>query len=222
MKKILILGAFLGVLAVWGVSVVVQKTADYPFCGSCHEWDGAIAQTALADDTHGRANAKGVAARCTDCHLPHESLAEYLFVKFKNGLSEGYTTLTGDASKKDWIAGRDKARAKHTYDSACLNCHAGVADRARLERLAGEAGVKDVALAESKSGVKQVALGSEKDRAAAKMHLKYLELKGGADSFKCTDCHKHVGHKELGKMLIKARHKVAESWEEWEQINGVK
>ncbi|MCD8212964.1 MAG: NapC/NirT family cytochrome c [Campylobacter sp.] len=170
---------------------IVQVTGEFPFCGSWHEWDGAIAQTNLADPIQGGSNPKGLGAKCTDCHLPHDSLVGYIFAKAKNGIAEGFTTLTGDPSKKDWIANREHARKNYTFDSSCLKCHADI--------------IK----------------GSEANatREISKMHAKYNEFKNTSEAMKCTDCHKYVGHKELGKMLIEQKHKTAASWDEWIKMN---
>lgn len=198
MKKIILITAILVAAGIWGGFKVVEVTGDYPFCGSCHAWDGEIALRAVADDIHGRANPNGTHATCTDCHLPHSSMLGYLATKAKNGISESITTLFSDPEKKDWIANRAKARAKHTFDSACLKCHSNLLENVNL---AVQKGAKVADLA-----------------AGAKMHAKYLEFKGTNEAMKCTDCHKYVGHKDLGKMLVEKRHKVANTWDEWEAM----
>ncbi|WP_069633103.1 cytochrome c3 family protein [Campylobacter pinnipediorum] len=173
---------------------VVRATSGYPFCGSCHEWDGAIAQTNLADKIHGPSNQKGVGAKCTDCHLPHDSFVNYIFTKAKNGISEGLTTLTKDPKAKDWIANRVYVREKYTFDSSCLNCHNNI-----LKSQDGNI-----------------------TRVVNKMHLKYIEFKGTKNEMKCTECHKYVGHHELGKMLIEQKHKTAQNWDEWKKMHDLK
>ena len=117
------------IVVIFGGQKVMHATSDYPFCGSCHAWDGAIAQTNLADTVHGASSPNGVKVRCTDCHLPHDSVLNYVFAKAKNGIAEGYTTLTKDPTKKDWINNREKARKKHTFDSSCIKCHENILDR---------------------------------------------------------------------------------------------
>lgn len=194
MKKVIIITALITLVVVFGGYKMVKVTGDYPFCGSCHAWDGEIALTAVADSVHGRANPNGTHATCTDCHLPHDGIFGYLSTKAKNGISEGYTALFADPSKKDWINNRANARTKHTYDSACLNCHSTI------------------------DTIKK----PDSTIASERMHSKYVELKNSADRLKCTDCHKHVGHKDLGKMLIEQKHNVADSWEEWKKANSVK
>ena len=58
-----------GALALWGVQGVMHKTSSPEFCASCHsmsypqqEWEGS---------SH-FANAKGIRAECSDCHIPNE------------------------------------------------------------------------------------------------------------------------------------------------------
>lgn len=164
---------------------VIHATGKYPFCGSCHSWDGPIAITNVNDDIHGAKNPKGVVINCADCHLPHDNLAKYLFTKAKNGVAEGFTTLTKDPTKKDWLANREHARKNYTFDSSCLKCHEN-------------AFVKD-------------------NEGTLPIHLTYLSFKGSADEMKCTDCHKHIGHKDLAKTLYDLKDTTPHSWEEWEQ-----
>lgn len=195
MKKIIVITVAICFVAtlilVWGGYKVVKVTGDAPFCGSCHSWDSLIAQTHMHDPIHGNANPKGVQASCTDCHLPHSSLIAYLGVKAKNGIAEGWTTLTKDPSKKDWLANRENARKNYTYDSSCLECHKGLLERASKAEFA--------------------------DEKSSKMHLKYINFKGTKEEMQCTSCHKLVGHKDLGETLFKQKDTRPESWDEWEK-----
>lgn len=170
----------------------VIATGEYPFCGSCHAWDGAIAESNVADKVHGASNPKGVQATCADCHLPHNNMANYLLTKAKNGISEGFTALVGDPNKKDWLGNREHARANYTFDSSCVRCH----ENAFLPENALKT-----------SGI-------------SKMHQKYLEFKGTSEAMKCTDCHKHVGHTNLGGTLYSLKSKEAANWEEWEALRA--
>lgn len=179
------------VLTSLGYKAVVV-TGEYPFCGSCHAWDGAIAETNVMDTVHGASNPKGVQATCTQCHLPHDNIVNYLYTKAKNGIAEGFTTLTGDPNEKDWLANREHARKYYTFDSSCLNCH----NNAFVEA------------------------NELKTSTISKMHQKYIEFKDSDEAMKCTDCHKHVGHKNLGGTLFKLKSKEASSWEEWEALRA--
>ena len=130
MKKILfktvIVTSIVTLVIVFGGYKVVKVTGEYPFCGSCQEQNGAIAQTNLADPVHGGSNPKGLGIKCTDCHLPHDNLASYIFAKAKNGISEGITVLFKDPKEKDWITNREHARKNYTFDSSCLQCHGDI------------------------------------------------------------------------------------------------
>ncbi|WP_065840473.1 cytochrome c3 family protein [Campylobacter fetus] len=195
MKKVLIIIGItitLTLVVVFGGYKVVEVTGDYPFCGSCHAWDGAIAQTNLADSVHGASATHGVKVKCSDCHLPHDSLIGYLFTKAKNGVAEGFTTMLRDPDKKDWLGNRQYTRDNYTFDSSCLKCHANI-----LKTSDGNM-----------------------TRAINKMHDRYVELKSTAEAMKCTDCHKHVGHKELGAMLYEQKFHQPNSWEEWEKARN--
>lgn len=193
MRKIIFITIAITLVAtlfiVWGGHKVIKITGNTPFCGSCHAWDGLIAKTHLDDPVHGAANPKGVQATCTDCHLPHSSLIAYLGTKAINGLSEGWTTLTKDPSKKDWLSNREHARKFYTYDNSCLSCHQSLLDQA----------IKT------------------KDEPGSKMHLKYVELKNTKETMQCTDCHKYVGHKDLGLTLFQHNDKRPTTWEEWDK-----
>lgn len=194
MKKIILITVavsfFATLILIFGGHKVVKITGDAPFCGSCHAWDGLIAQTHLADPIHGNANPKGFQATCTDCHLPHDSLSGYLATKVKNGIAEGWTTLTKDPSKKDWIANRNHARKNYTFDSSCLVCHKGILERASQKEFANEA--------------------------ASKMHLNYINFQNTKEAMQCTSCHKFVGHKDLGEVLFKHNDTRPSSWDEWD------
>ena len=187
---------FVTLVLVWGGYKVTKITGDIPSCGSCHAWDGVIAQTHLSDPVHGAANPKGVQATCTQCHLPQSSLMAYLGTKAKNGIAEGWTTLTGDPSKKDWLGNRDNARKNYTYDSSCLECHSTLLQRASKPEFEKEA--------------------------SSKMHAKYSSFKGTKDEMQCTSCHKFVGHKDLGEVLVNQKDTRPQSWEEWDKQRASK
>ena len=193
MKKIstIILATIIVTLVVvFGGNQIIKVTGDAPFCGSCHEWDGFAAQAHFNDDVHGKANPKGVRATCTDCHLPHNSLIEYLAVKAKNGVAEGWTTLTKDRQKKDWLKNREHARKNYTFDSSCLKCHEGI-----------------------------LSYDGKTQTASARMHEKYKEFLNTQNAMQCTQCHKFVGHKNLGDEIAEKQGGLAKTWDEWEKLN---
>lgn len=195
MKNILFIFAIvlITIMAIYGGYKVVHITGKYPFCGSCHEWDGAIAQTNLMDTTHGANNKNGINITCTDCHLPHDNILRYILTKAKNGIREGITAfITGNPNKKDWLNNREHARKFYTFDSSCLRCHNNIF----------------------------VSNDGNKTTSISKIHSKYLEFKNTNDEFKCTQCHKHVGHKNLGKILFEIKNDEPKTWQEWESMRN--
>ena len=102
---------------------MVGATSDEKFCGSCHSMKPMI--EAYKKSVHGGANDKGLVVRCTDCHLPHTNVVEYLFQKAKSGSHDMYVETLGNPGKIDWEAKRSH-RERFVYDSACLFCHKGL------------------------------------------------------------------------------------------------
>ncbi len=99
----------------------VQSTSTVEFCNSCHEMNPFYETWAAGK--HGT-DAKGVIrARCVDCHLPHDSLANYLSTKTKAGLHDIKAHWMG--KKTDWL-GIWKNRGPYVhaaYESGCKECH---------------------------------------------------------------------------------------------------
>lgn len=77
---------------------------------------------AFLHDVHGGNNSVGFKAECVSCHLPHDNVANYLFVKARNGISEVAINFLGSPEKINWQEKR-KDRKHFVYDSGCLSCH---------------------------------------------------------------------------------------------------
>jgi len=126
MKKIatvLFIGFILGLAISFVTAVVVEKTSTPEFCGSCHTMKPMVKNFNIS--VHGSNNKHGYsAAHCTDCHLPHDSLAGYLVAKGITG--------TKDALAEIGILGKPDFEKEYTnmsnyvYDSGCLKCHSGI------------------------------------------------------------------------------------------------
>jgi cytochrome c-type protein NapC len=103
----------------------VQATSDRDFCTTCH----SMKPFALAydQDVHGGRNPHGLKAACVDCHLPHESPAQYLAAKVKTGIRDAWAELRSVFREPDWI-GLLEHRAEYVYDSGCVMCHARLED----------------------------------------------------------------------------------------------
>ena len=102
MKKIVtaLCLAGVGAVALWGTQWVMHKTSTPEFCVSCHsmsypkaEWEGS---------SH-FANAKGVRAQCSDCHIPKEGW-HYVKAKFI-------------ALKDLWYEAQGKIENKEKYEA---------------------------------------------------------------------------------------------------------
>lgn len=102
MKKIVtaICLAGVGAVVLWGTQWVMHKTSTPEFCVSCHsmsypkeEWEGS---------SH-FANAKGVRAQCSDCHIPKEGW-HYVKAKFI-------------ALKDLWYEAQGKIENKEKYEA---------------------------------------------------------------------------------------------------------
>lgn len=106
-----------------GTETMIEKTSGAEFCGSCHSM--APFATAHARDTHGGNNPAGVVARCTDCHLPHDTAANHLLEKGKAGVRDVIAQAIYPFYKPDWLARLEK-RSEYVYDSGCLSCHAAL------------------------------------------------------------------------------------------------
>ena len=99
----------------------IHATSTVEFCNSCHEMN--IFHEAWAAGPHGP-NAKGIiVARCVDCHLPHDSLSNYLIVKTKAGIHDVIAHKTG--KKTEWLKlWKNRGPYYHeAYESGCLECH---------------------------------------------------------------------------------------------------
>lgn len=115
-----------GVTASWMLmESTLEATSDADFCTSCHTME-PFART-FRQDTHGGRNALGLSAKCTDCHLRHDSLAGYLWTKARFGLHDLWAQLTYDLDAIDWRAGLAR-REHYVFDSGCLRCHRELRD----------------------------------------------------------------------------------------------
>jgi cytochrome c-type protein NapC len=131
----LILIAVLAVLAGIGFSyttaVEIEKTESGSFCAKCHTM--APMAIALSRSVHGGHNRYGIAAQCTDCHLPHHSLAGYIFKKGAVGLHDIFAEVFTDTADINWTAKRNHAKT-FVYNSGCLSCHNSL-DHSKMEKI---------------------------------------------------------------------------------------
>ncbi|TGZ98681.1 NapC/NirT family cytochrome c [Rodentibacter pneumotropicus] len=115
----------IGALVLWGTQTIMHKTSSTAFCVSCHsmshpqrEWEGS---------TH-FANAKGIRAECSDCHVPQES---WHYTKAKIiALKDVWYEMQGklDSTQKyeahrAEMAQRVWDEMKETDSETCRSCH---------------------------------------------------------------------------------------------------
>ena len=117
---IISVGILIGMLLSLFTAHMVEETSDEEFCGSCHSMEPMV--KAFRDDIHGGNNRVGFKATCTDCHLPHDGVANYMFQKSLTGMHDVYVETFGDLEKINWETKR-KERRHFVYDSGCLRCH---------------------------------------------------------------------------------------------------
>jgi len=110
-----------GVLAAFGALItayMIEETSGGEFCTSCHEME-VFGETWIAG-RHGPGRDGTVAAKCTDCHLPHEGVLPNLTKKAMLGANDAYVHYFG--TEPDWIENLEH-RDEFTFDSGCKKCH---------------------------------------------------------------------------------------------------
>ena len=117
---LLIVGIIIGVGISYSSAVEIKKTESGEFCAKCHTMK-PMTQTHYAS-AHGGHNKYGVAAQCIDCHLPHDTLSNYIMTKAKFGLHDVYAEFFTNTSDINWSKKRQHAD-KFVFNSGCLSCH---------------------------------------------------------------------------------------------------
>lgn len=131
--KALCILALLGVgtLAGWAVTdKTLHLTSGQEFCGSCHSMKPM--QASFLRDPHGGRSTTGIRAECTDCHLPHDSTINYLWIKARNGAWDVWKEYVLGAEDVDWHAKRARAN-EFVYESGCLKCHNNLQQGSELD-----------------------------------------------------------------------------------------
>lgn len=107
------------VLASWVITEsMIQETSGEEFCGSCHTMTPMV--VSYRRDIHGGAGDRGVQAKCTGCHIPHNNTVNYMFMKARFGMHDAWAQLTYDLDAIDWQAKRAHSE-DYVFDSGCLN-----------------------------------------------------------------------------------------------------
>ena len=97
---------------------IVEHTSSVEFCASCHSMQQF--HDAWINGKHGTGKKGIIVAKCADCHLPHDNMAHYLWVKGISGTKDTVATIFG--YQPDWIKNLEK-REEFTYESGCRKCH---------------------------------------------------------------------------------------------------
>jgi len=186
-KKVLLTVAgasiVLGLIFTFGGHAAIKATSDDKFCVSCHSWMDPMGES-YSHDIHGGNNPHGIKTKCVSCHLPHDSLANYLFKKGVNGIVEVTSVIINDPKEMDWQAHREK-RESYVFDSGCLSCH---------------------------SNIEETQSQSQAASRMHTLYTKYKDA--DKDPLKCASCHKNVGHKKLSKILYDRTHEPVGEWED--------
>lgn len=124
--NLFVIGLAVGIFFSVGVYEVAETTAGADFCGSCHTMGPFVASFKIHE--HGGNNQFGFRARCNDCHLPHDGLADYLFVKAKASINDVWVETFQSTAKIDWPE-KLKEPGSFVYDSGCLECHSNLQNK---------------------------------------------------------------------------------------------
>ncbi len=109
------------VVASWVITdTIVHETSGAEFCGSCHTMTPMV--DSYREDVHGGAGPRGVQAKCTQCHIPHDNAINYMFMKTRFGIHDAWAQLTYDLDAIDWQEKRAHSE-NFVFDSGCLECH---------------------------------------------------------------------------------------------------
>ncbi len=122
MKKIffiLICGILVGCVLSLVAAEMIERTSGKSFCSSCHSMKGV--SKAYTEDIHGGNNSLGFAAKCVDCHLPHDNTFHYVAAKAYTGTKDVLGEIFW-ANSFDWV-GNLRHKEEFTYSSGCLQCH---------------------------------------------------------------------------------------------------
>jgi sulfatase modifying factor 1 len=119
----IITGVIVAFLLIFAGNKAVVSTSTDKFCNSCHVHPHSN-QTWI-QSTH-YDNQRGIIVHCVDCHLPPHGEG-YLTEKIKTGTRDVYGAIFKDISKINWEEkSRPEIAVRHTYLSACVNCHANL------------------------------------------------------------------------------------------------
>jgi cytochrome c nitrite reductase small subunit len=126
MTKIPVFVAVAALLVVLGIGMYVTDFTAYlgnnpATCNNCHVMDATYENWFHAP--HERW------AKCSDCHLPHENVFAYYYIKGKSGMHDVYVFSTG----KTPVMIRANEETQEIIQENCIRCH-----EATVEGVVGE------------------------------------------------------------------------------------
>lgn len=161
---LVVAGGIAGIIFWGGFNTFMEYTNTLDFCISCHEMENTVYEEYKR--TAHFANASGVAAICSDCHVPKEWTAK--LIRKIRATNELYHKAVGSIStpekfeaKRLELAERVWASMKANDSRECRNCHS-------FEAMDFD----------------------KQDRRSSEKHPEAIE-RGRT----CIDCHKAVAHK---------------------------
>ena len=164
MAALLIVGGAGGVVAWGGFNTFMEYTNTLEFCISCHEMKDTV-YVEYQTSVHW-ANASGVRAICSDCHVPKEWIPK--LIRKIQATSELYHHFMGTIDTPEKFAEQRARLAAHVWSTMkandsheCRNCHSFEA----------------------------MDFHKQTPRAAEKMQEAMLT------GMTCIDCHKGIAHK---------------------------
>ncbi|MDK9695076.1 MAG: NapC/NirT family cytochrome c [Siculibacillus sp.] len=157
-------GIVVGIVGWGGFNTAMEATNSLEFCISCHEMRSTVHEEYKTSVHH--ANASGVRAVCSDCHVPKDWT--HKLVRKIRASGELWAKLTGTIDTPEKFEARRLALARHEWarmresDSReCRNCHSFEA------------------------------MDFHKQRPKSAEAMKTAQEKGHT----CIDCHKGIAHK---------------------------
>lgn len=122
----MVLGVFAGIMLWGGFNAAMEATNSMSFCVSCHEMRENVFKE-YAGSSH-YANASGVRATCSDCHVPRDWT--HKVVRKVQATNELFAKLAGTIDTPEKFEARRLDLARHEWkrmrenDSReCRNCH---------------------------------------------------------------------------------------------------
>ena len=124
--SLLVVGLVLGIGGVLAFDATMHATNTEAFCTSCHEMNAN--PYAQVQRTAHHSNKAGIAATCSDCHVPKEFVPK--MIRKIEASREVWGTLTGiiDTPEKyrahaPKMKAREIARLQANDSQECRNCH---------------------------------------------------------------------------------------------------